>query len=186
LLASFMLLSALRRHRIAAGCIAVATYVIFTGTDLYGEYRPPAVKPGDFQRIAQTVSADARATPIAVFPAELAEPLSWYLTRPVISIPAPMPYTMSYVRAMTLTSEAEVARVLDPVRADAPQLWLVTADSCEARPVRIYDFQCHFLNAYLAGRYRLVRNVAFRGARARLYIRFPAASADSQESRHAH
>ncbi len=185
MLLAFMFLSGLRRNRIIAGRLALATYAIFTGTDFWGEYRPPTIKPGDWQHVAQTVSSAGDKTPVAVFPPELAVPLSLYLPEPTIEIPRPMSFTLDYVRATTLTDERDVARVLDPIRATSPRLWLVTTGRCEDMPLNYYNYRCRYLDEYLARRYRLVRSVAFRGSLARLYVRFPLASADSQESRHA-
>jgi hypothetical protein len=178
-LVACVFLSALTRERVLAITAAVAVFTVFAAGMLWSLYRPPAAKKGDWQRVAATLAAADPATPIAVFPAEFALPLSVYLARPTIPIPRRMPFTVDYVRATTLSGEADVARVLDPVYAAADRIWLVTGVVCGNPKVNGYDYNCRFLEAYMQRRYRMVKSFDFRGSVARLYEREPGARPES-------
>jgi hypothetical protein len=171
LLAGFLFVSSLKRFPALGAGAAAVVYAFFTITALWMQYRPPLQKPGDWQRLAAAVSGGGGSIPVAVFPAELAQPLSWYYPGATVAIPGPMPFTLDYVGAMALPNSAEVARVLDPIRARSEQLWMVTTDDCQQGPPALYDYHCRYLEAYLNRRYRIVRSVAFRGSLARLYAR---------------
>jgi hypothetical protein len=173
MLMAFLFLSSSERRRSLTLGIAFTAYAFFTATDLWSQYRPPLVKPGDWQRVAMTVAADDKATPVSVFPSELSVPLRWYLKAPIIAVPGPMPFRLDYVRRTTLTSEADVSRVLDPVRDRSARLWLVTSDKCEDSRFNYYNYHCRFMEAYLEQHYRLLRSFRFRGSLARLFIRVP-------------
>jgi hypothetical protein len=173
ILVSCIFLSSLTRHRALGTAVGLAAFVVFAASTLWLTYRPPLAKKGDWQRVAAMLSAGDRSTPIAVFPAESALPLSAYLHEPIVAVPRPMPFTVDYVRATTLNAEADVARVLDPVRAKSDRLWLVTQDACDRPGFKAYDYHCSFLEAYLLPRYQMVRSVAFAGSLARLYVRVP-------------
>jgi multisubunit Na+/H+ antiporter MnhF subunit len=178
MLVGLLLFSSLRRRRALTNSIAFAIFMIFAATALYRQYQPPLAKPGDWQRLAQSLSADDLRTPVSVFPAELSEAMRWYLPTPTIPIPGPMPFTFDYVRRTTLDDEGAVARVLEPVRARSPHLWLVTTGLCLDSRIVYYNYHCRYLETYLERRYRLVRSVVFRGSLARLYERSSAPAAD--------
>jgi hypothetical protein len=180
-----VLLSSLTRERTRAIAVTAAVFAVFAAGTLWSSYRPPLAKKGDWQRVAAMLAQADPATPIAIFPAELALPLDVYLSKPVIPIPRAMPYSSDYVRATTLRDEADVARALDPVRAMASRLWLVTGVVCGNPKLNGYDYNCRFLEAYMEHRYRMVESIAFRGTVARLYERGSAARIDLPPSRHA-
>jgi hypothetical protein len=71
----------------------------------------------------------------------------------------------------TLKDEADVSRVLDPVYAHSPQLWMVTSGTCSKVNLVYYEYNCSVLEGYLDRRYRLLKTVAFRGSLARLFVR---------------
>lgn len=168
---SVVLLAGLTRRRLVTVAAGVVVFAVFAGTSLWESYRPPLAKLGDWQRVATFLAATDPAVPIAVFPAESALPLHVYLPRTTIPIPRPMPFSLDYVGATTLHSEADVAQVLDPLRSVSPNFWLVTKDECPAANVSVYAYNCGYLEAYLQNRYRLVRRVEFRGSIARLFER---------------
>jgi hypothetical protein len=185
LLVALLFTASLKRKRRIAGCAAAAAFALFALTQLLFQYHSPLAKQGDWQRVAGTLSAEGGSAPIAVFPAELAVPLSWYLRRAMIPLPAPIPFTTAYVRASTLNASADVSRVLDPIRARSRNLWLVTTGECTAVAPQIYDYHCRYLDAYLNRRYQLARTVAFRGTLVRLYRRLPQVSSGSRTVAHA-
>jgi hypothetical protein len=150
----------------------------------WSQYHPPLSKQGDWKNVAAILAASDKSVPIAVFPAEFAVPLSWYLPRPIIPVPRPMPFTIDYVRATTLTGESDVSRVLDPVQAQSKNLWVVTSGECPVIEPNIYNYHCHVLEAYLNQHYRIVRSVVFHGALARLYTRIPHVSFNVHRSLH--
>jgi hypothetical protein len=170
-LVTCIFLSSLTRGRARAIAVALAIFAIFATGTLWSAYRPPLAKRGDWQRVAATLATGDPATPIAIFPAEFALPLSVYSAHPTIPIPRPMPFTVDYVRATTLSSEADVARVLDPALGTADRLWLVTGVVCGDRRLNGYDYNCRFLEAYMQRKYRMIQSFEFRGSVARLYER---------------
>jgi hypothetical protein len=171
-------LSSLTRRRAFATALAGAAFAVFAAGTLRATYQPPLAKHGDWQRVAALLSADSSRTPIAVFPAELALPLSVYFPAAVIPIPRTMPFTVDYVHATTLSDQLDAARVLDPVRAGSPGLWVITSGSCEPSDTVYSRYNCGFLEAYLRQRYRIAKTVSFQGTLARLYMRTQAASSD--------
>jgi hypothetical protein len=183
LIAALAFVTSATRRRMFAGSFAGAMFALFVVTRLWAQYHLPLAKQGDWKSVASTLAADDASTPIAVFPAELAFPLSVYLPVETVSIPKPMPFTYGYVAATTLTDESEVARVLDPVRARAQRLWVVTGGECRELALDGYNYHCRFLETFLDRRYRLERSVVFRGALARLYVRVPGVSLDSRVMR---
>jgi hypothetical protein len=174
LLVALLFMSSLTRMRRLTVSLAASVFVVFALGQFWAQYHPPLAKLGDWQRVAATLSADDQSTPIAVFAAEWALPLSVYLpvsTIP-IPIPRPMPFTLDYVRATSLAGEFDVAHVLDPVAARSQRLWLVTnGEPCRRVELANYNYHCYFLEDYMTHRYQLVRSVVFRGALARLYTR---------------
>ncbi len=173
-----ILLSGATRHRVAVTASAALVFATFAGGDFYSEYKPPPAKRGDWQRVAALLAnAPGKSTPIAVFPAEVALPLGVYLKMPVLPIPRPMPLRVDYVGATTLTGEADAARVLGPVRARSPRLWLVTTRTCSTTAAAAYDYNCRYLEAYLARYYHLRESVPFSGSMVRLYERNSVAGA---------
>ncbi len=178
LLVAFLLVSSVQRRPAAAAMVAVAAYGVFAVATLFSQYRPPLMKPGDWQRLAATISAGDRSVPVAVFPAELGQPLSWYLPVATVQIPKPMPFALDYVHQLTLTNESDVARILDPVREHWASLWMVTTTDCSGPEPVLYNYHCRYLETYLKRRYHLVKSVPFRGSLARLYSRIPGATAE--------
>jgi hypothetical protein len=185
LLSGLLFVASLTRREASGAAIAFIAFAVFTLGQLWMDYHPPLSKPGDWQRVAAAISADDRETPVTVFPAELAEPLRWYLPAPIVAIPKPMSFTIDYVQSMALTDDAQVSSALDPIRARAQRLWIVTTDDCRQPRIDYYNYECHFLEEYLSRRYRLVRGVAFRGALARHYVRSSEGRADSSGKRYA-
>jgi hypothetical protein len=171
-LVAFLFIEASSSRR-TIGCISLTAFMIFALMQFWSQYHPPFSKQGDWQNVAATLAATDKSVPIAVFPAEFAIPLSWYLPRAILPIPKPIPFTIDYVRATTLTSESDVSRVLDPVQAQSESLWIVTSGECPAIEPNVYNYHCRFLEAYLNEHYRIVRSVVFHGALARLYTRIP-------------
>jgi hypothetical protein len=172
LLVAFLFIESSYSRRLI-GYISLTIFTIFALMQLQSQYHPPFSKHGDWQNVAAMLAANDKAVPIAVIPAEFAVPLSWYLPRAIIPIPKPMPFTLDYVRATTLTGESDVSRVLAPVQAQSKTLWVVTSDECPAIEPAIYNYHCHFLEAYLNEHYRIIRSVVFHGALARLYENSP-------------
>jgi Dolichyl-phosphate-mannose-protein mannosyltransferase len=170
MLVAFVFTSAAARRQRWTSAVAAVVFTGFALTQLWSHYHSPAGKLGEWQRVAATLAAGDRSIPVAVFPAELALPLNVYLPVTAIAIPVPMPFTLDYVGATTLTGEPDVARVLDPVSQRSNRLWLVTAGACDGRP-NAYDYHCGFLEAYIRRRYYLARRMAFNGAVARLLVR---------------
>jgi uncharacterized membrane protein len=171
LLVALLFIASLTRGRSGAACIALGVFAVFALTSLWTEYRPPLAKKGDWKRVAQLLSTAESSAPIAIFPAELALPLAVYLPRPTVPIPRPMPFSVDYVRVTTLKDEADVSRVLDPVYAHSPQLWMVTSGTCSKVNLVYYEYNCSVLEGYLDRRYRLLKTVSFRGSLARLFVR---------------
>lgn len=173
LLVALLLLSSFTRERVLASTLAITAFAVFAYTQLLSQYRAPLVKAGDWESVAAVLQKGDRTIPVAVFPAELALPLSLYLPIATIPVPKPMPFSTDYVRATTLRGESEVADLLDPFSIRSGRLWVVTDGECREGQLDSYDYHCHFLEAYLYGRYRLVAHFRFRGALARLYARNP-------------
>jgi hypothetical protein len=169
ILAMFLCISSLTRRHMSIGSVAASTFLIFALSSLWVSYRPPASKLGDWRRVAATISAEDASTAIAVFPAEAALPLSEYLRAATIAIPQPMPFTLDYNRAMTLTNESQVARVLDPAKLHVEKLWIVTTGICRSSTATDPTHNCRYLEAYLQHHYRIIKTIAFRGALVRLY-----------------
>jgi hypothetical protein len=184
-LVTCVLLSALTRARARAIALTAAIFTIFAAGTFGSAYRPPLAKKGDWQRVAAMFARADPATPIAIFPAELALPLSVYLAKPVTPIPREMPFTSDYVRATTLRDEADVARALDPLRSGASRLWLVSGLVCGNPGLNASDYNCRFLDDYMQHRYRMIESIAFRGTVARLYEQVSAARAGLPMRRHA-
>jgi hypothetical protein len=84
-----------------------------------------------------------------------------------------MPFSIDSVRATTLSGEAGVSQVPDPVSARSERLWIVTDGKCGEGQLLNYNYYCHFLEACLNRRYRLASTFPFHGSLARLYIRIP-------------
>ncbi len=173
LLAVFALLSSLRRARRWACVATIVLFALCAGGQFASEYHAPLAKQGDWQRVATELSADDRATPVAVFPAELALPLDWYLGHAAVPIPRPMPFILDYVAATMLTSDADVARVLDPVRVRSDRVWIVTENECLPTDLKVYDYHCDILETFLAHHYRLETTRFFRGIVMRRFVRLP-------------
>jgi hypothetical protein len=173
LLTAFLLISSFTQRRMLAGGLAIGAFAVFSVSQLWSQYHAPLAKPGDWQSVAATLSTGDPSVPIAVFPAELAFPLGVYLRGATIPIPHPMPFTVGYVRATTLDSQSDVARVLDPVGARSDRLWVVTDGVCREGQLLNYNYHCHYMEDYLRRRYRLTLSFPFRGALARLYTRVP-------------
>ncbi len=173
LIVAYALVSGTTRWRAvlasAAGCI----YALFVATALWAQYRPPLAKTGDWKRVASTIVRDDPTTPVMVFPAEANLPLRSYLKLPTHPIPGPMPFTVDYVRATTLTAKAEVAQVVEPLGLHSKRLWLVTTTACLEGPYSNYGYNCRYLESYLQRRYRAMKVVAFKGSFATLYTRIP-------------
>jgi hypothetical protein len=171
LLALCVGVSSLRRMRLLGAALTAAVVGAFAATQLAQQYPLPLAKQGDWQRVAAVLAADDGRAPIAVFPAELALPLRAYTPVATIAIPRPMPFELDYVAATALTDVADVARVLEPVRARSERIWVVTENLCRPADIAVYDYHCRFLEAYLTHRYRLEKTVLFRGTVARRYVR---------------
>jgi hypothetical protein len=171
LLVSYVLIASMTRRRGLAAGLAALVFAGFTVTQLCTAYHPPIAKRGEWQRVALTLEENDPSVPVAVFPAEFALPLNVYSPRATIPVPRPMPFTLDYVAATTLNSEMDVAHVLDPVRLRADRLWLVTQDACRNPKPHAFDYHCAFLEAYVDRHYRLTRDIEFRGAVARLYVK---------------
>jgi hypothetical protein len=171
LLVVTLLLSSVRRMQLLACGLTVAVFAIFAATNFWLQYHPPLAKLGDWQRVATTLAAEDRAIPVAAFPAELALPLQVYLRVPAIPIPRQMPFVLDYVAMTRLTRDADVARVLDPVRARSRHLWLITGNECRPSDFVLYDYHCGILEAYLRRHYRLEKTALFHGTVARRYVR---------------
>ena len=180
-LVAFLFIESSYSRRIV-GYISLTTFTLFALMQFWSQYSPPLSKQGDWQKVAAMLAASDKSVPIAVFPAEFSVPLSWYLPRAIIPVPKPMPFTIDYVRATTLTGESDVSRVLDPVQAESKDLWVVTSGECPAIEPKIYNYHCRFLEAYLNQHYRIVRSVVFHGALARLYARIPHVSSNMHGS----
>ena len=173
LLVALLFMSSFKRERVLASGLATATFAVFALTQLMAQYRAPLVKPGDWQRVAAILQKGDRSIPVAVFPAELALPLSIYLPIATVPVPQPIPFSTDYVRATTLGGEAEVSGLLDRVSARSGRLWVITDGECREGQRDNYDYHCRYLEAYLYERYRLTSRFKFRGALARLYVRNP-------------
>jgi hypothetical protein len=186
-LATCVLLSSLTRERVRIVALMGTVFTLFAVGTFWSAYRPPLAKKGDWQRVAAVLARSDPATPVAIFPAELALPLRVYLPKATIPIPRDMPYSGDYVRATTLSGVSEVARVLDPVRAAADRLWLVTGVACGNARLSgdNYNYNCRFLEEYMQQKYRLVESIAFDGSVARLYERGAAARTGQPKRRHA-
>lgn len=184
LLVALLFVSSLRRFQATAAKVALGMYGMLALATLIDHYRPPFLKPGDWPRIAMTILQGNPSTPVVVFPAELAQALKWYLPEPIIELPRPMPFTLTYVRDMTLSNEAEVARSLEAVRAPAGEIWLVTTDDCGPGIAGYYDYHCGLLENYVKRRYRVVKSIAFNGSLARLLLRVPTGQTDLLTVRH--
>jgi hypothetical protein len=172
LLVMLLLIDSITRRRALVGSITAGVYALFTVSMLATVYHPPLAKTGDWRRVAAVIAAGDPATPVAVFPAEFALVLGWYLPRPTVPIPAPIAFTSQYVRDSTLTSVDRVAHALDPVRDRSQRLWVVTAN-CRGPKLKVYDYHCEYLGAYLAEHYRVVKSADFNGSNVRLYERAP-------------
>jgi hypothetical protein len=183
LLVAFLYLSSFTRQRVLAGNLAVAAFTVFTFTSLWSQYHAPLNKLGDWQNVAATLRSGDSSVPVAVFPAELAFPLAVYLPQRTIPVPKPMPFSIDYVRATTLSGEAEVSQVLDPVSARSNRLWVVTDGECREGKLVNYNYHCHFMEAYLNRRYRLALSFPFHGSLARLYVRIATVPATSKVAR---
>jgi hypothetical protein len=171
LLVAYLFVASMTRRSALAAALAALAFAGFAVGQLWSAYHPPLAKRGEWHRVALTLQENDPSIPVAVFPAEIALALNVYSPRATIAIPRPMPFTLDYVAATTPHSEMDIAQVLDPVRLRAPRLWLVTQNACrEPKPIA-FDYHCGFLEAYLNQHYRLARNVDFRGAVARLYVR---------------
>jgi hypothetical protein len=147
MLVAFVFTSAASRRQRWTGAVAALVFTGFALTQLWSHYHSPAGILGEWQRVAATLAAGDRSIPVAVFPAELALPLNVYLPVTAIAIPVPMPFTLDYVGATTLTGEPDVARVLDPVGLRSNRLWLVTAGACDGRP-NAYDYRCALVRGF--------------------------------------
>ena len=168
LLAALLLIASLKRMRRRAGAAACAVFAVFAIAQYGSQYQPPIGKVGEWKRVAETLTTGNPAAPVFVFPAELALPLSWYLARPTVPIPRPIPFTTDYVAASTLHDRSEVSRVFTAAKAQTT-IWVVTPGECPAVEPAIYNYHCRYLEAYLAQHYRLARSVRFRGSLARLF-----------------
>jgi hypothetical protein len=171
MLVAYLLIASVTRRRALAAGLAAFAFAAFSAAQLWSAYHPPAAKRGEWQRVASILKESDPSIPVAVFPAELALPLDVYSTHTTIAIPRPMPFTLDYVSATTLRSQADVARVLDPVRLRTDRLWLVTQTVCRDLMPDAYDYHCGILENYMEHYYRVTRNADFRGAEARLYVR---------------
>ncbi len=169
LLVALAILSSLTRQVAFVGRLAAAVFALFAFSSLWTQYRPPAEKLGEWNRVAATISADDRAIPVAVFPAEAALPLSLYLPVAPVPVPKPMPFAIDYVRATTLSGKSQVADVLSPLQHRSRSLWMITAGPCRHSAIDLYSYHCEYLEAYLQQHYRLKKSVTFRGALARLF-----------------
>ena len=168
---SLLAISSLQRRSLRAGAFALGIYSLMAASALWAQYAPPTVKSGDWERVAATVGD---SIPLAVFPAELAVPLALYRPAPAVAIPRPMPFSGNYVTASAVSSVAEVARVIDPVRARANELWLVSPGPCGPETPGRPLYHCRYVTQYFAQYYRLVRSVALKGTLLELYARKPA------------
>lgn len=179
-LVALLFVSSLTRKGAQCARLAVGVFAVFALGTLWTQYRPPVAKLGDWQRVAQLLSATGPPAPIAIFPAELALPLEQYLPAAMVAIPIPrpMPFVVDYVKVTTLTDEAEVARALDPVYSRSSRLWMVTSGLCTDVNLVYYNYNCGYLEAYLQRKYRIVKSIAFRGSLVRLYVRATDASSD--------
>ena len=170
LLAACVAITGLTRRRRLLTAAAIATFVIFSAAMFAVTYRPPLAKAGDWRRVAQTVSSVADI-PVAVFPPEVGLPLKTYTTRPLVAIPRPLAFRADYVQASTLTSESDVARVLDPIRVRTAGLWVITDGPCITSTRDVYDYHCTYLEGYLSRWYRPEQVISLRGSLVRRYVR---------------
>jgi hypothetical protein len=183
LLVAFLWLSSFTRQCVRAVNLAVAAFTVFAFTDLWSQYHAPLNKLGDWQNVAAALRSGDSSVPVAVFPAELAIPLAVYLPQRTIPVPRPMPFSIDYVHATTLSGEAEVSQELDPVSARSNRLWVVTDGECREGQLVSYNYHCRFMEAYLNRRYRLALSFSFHGSLARLYVRIPTVPATSKVAR---
>jgi uncharacterized membrane protein len=168
------LLSGLRTHRRALLISSALVYSVFTAASFWWLYRPPLSKTGDWQRVAQSITATEPMATIVIFPSNLALALGRYLppqTR-VVPFPQPMKFSSDYLNTMKLRDEAQVARSFQDAHLESARLWVVSDNSCDPGP-QAYDFSCHYLESYLRQHYITTQRHVFHGAVATLYERTP-------------
>jgi hypothetical protein len=160
-----------RRTRILGvwtGGVILLTAVAMART--YGDL----AKQGDWARVGSFLERNARpGEPVLVLSAEGAIPLRHYYGGPLIPLPSAEDFRAYDPRKFELRSEREIDAALARMPGSPRSLWLVTYP---LHPDWLgIDYGFGILDRYLAKRYRVERDVLFRGTRVRHFtaIRAP-------------
>lgn len=155
-----------KRVQVVLTCWLVFTLVL-SGFSLANAYSPLA-KPGDWQRVADFITAHERPNqPVIVFYNYAALPLSYYYRGKNVLVPLPEPpnFDVDNRGASALRDEKQIVTAIGSVRGSHPVIWLVTNDYCGTATL---DLNCSLLERFVKKHYLVRESRDFYRSKVRL------------------